>query len=138
MTRLGEFLTFGYFLLKYFKNFTQISSFKTQFFVLTLTFNSSLVQLFLTFNLSFCNLATVLATFPKIGQLFFKVLVTLARKDKQSGLFGLFVSDKEKKSFITSTTGVYCPKHVLSSLTYRQNKLECFVLAKLFQWSLIF
>ncbi len=28
------------------------------------------MQLFSTFNLSFCNLATVLATFPKIGQFF--------------------------------------------------------------------
>ncbi len=28
------------------------------------------MQLFSTFNLSFCNLAIVLATFPKIGQFF--------------------------------------------------------------------
>ncbi len=35
------------------------------------------MQPFLTFNLGFCNLATVLATFLKIGQFFFKLLVTL-------------------------------------------------------------
>ncbi len=33
--------------------------------------------IFSTFNLSFCNLGTVLATFPKIGGFFFKLLVTL-------------------------------------------------------------
>jgi len=37
------------------------------------------MQLFSTFSLSFCNLATVLATFPKIGRFFFKLLVTLLR-----------------------------------------------------------
>jgi hypothetical protein len=42
----------------------------TQFVVLILTFKSSLMQLILTFNLSFCNLATVLATFLKIGLFF--------------------------------------------------------------------
>jgi hypothetical protein len=47
-----------------------MSSFKTQFVVLILTFKSILMQLFSTFNLSFCNLATVLATFPKIGRFF--------------------------------------------------------------------
>jgi hypothetical protein len=36
-----------------------------------------LMQLFLTFNLSFCNLAIVLATFLKIEQFFFKLQVTL-------------------------------------------------------------
>jgi hypothetical protein len=38
--------------------------------MLILTFKSILMQPFSTFNLSFCNLATVLATFPKIGQFF--------------------------------------------------------------------
>ena len=47
-----------------------MSSFKTQFVVLILTFKSILMQLFSTFNLNFCNLATVLATFQKIGRFF--------------------------------------------------------------------
>jgi hypothetical protein len=56
-----------------------MSSLETWFVVLILTFNSSLMQLLLTFNLSFCNLATVLDTFPKIGQFFPKLQVTLVR-----------------------------------------------------------
>jgi hypothetical protein len=51
--------------------------FQKRFVVLILTFKISLLQLFLTFNLSFCNLATVLATFSKIGQFGLKRLVTL-------------------------------------------------------------
>jgi Trp operon repressor len=44
----------------------------------------------LQFGYSFCYIS-------KNWAIFFKVLVTLARKDKQSGLFGLLVSDEEKK-----------------------------------------
>jgi hypothetical protein len=40
------------------------------FLLLILTFKSSFLQLFWTFNLSFDILATVLATFPNIGLVF--------------------------------------------------------------------
>ncbi len=40
-----------------------------------LTFKSILLQLFSTFNLAIiCDLAIVLATFPQIGRVFFKLL----------------------------------------------------------------
>ncbi len=35
------------------------------------------MQLFLTFNLSFCNLSSALATFPKKWAIFSKLLATL-------------------------------------------------------------
>jgi hypothetical protein len=67
VTRLGKILPFWAIFTLAWAIFTQISSLKTWFVILILTFKSSLMQLFWTFNLSFDILATVLATLPNIG-----------------------------------------------------------------------
>jgi hypothetical protein len=48
----------------------QISTLKTWFVIIILTFKNSLMQLFWTFKLSLYILATVLATLPNIGRFF--------------------------------------------------------------------
>jgi len=83
-TRVDGISPFGCFLHFF---FTQMCSFKTWFIVLILTFRSSVMQLFSTFNLRFYNLATVLATFPKIGQFFFKLRVNLFKTSQNIGFY---------------------------------------------------
>jgi hypothetical protein len=79
------------------------------------------MQLFLTFNLSFCNLATVFATFSKIGQFFFKLLVTLVGI-KPSSLYCRRVSDEGNAKAVCL---VRCLGHsqIVSSLSPLVNKL---------------
>jgi hypothetical protein len=64
---LGKILLFGYFLLEHFLPNKQVQNI-----VCSTYFNikSSWVQVFWTFNLSFNFLASILATFQNIGQIF--------------------------------------------------------------------
>jgi hypothetical protein len=70
VTRLGYFLNIWLLFTWVFLKSHLNKQFQNTVFVLILTLKSNLMQLLLTFNLSFCNLATVLATFPKIGWFF--------------------------------------------------------------------
>jgi hypothetical protein len=50
--------------------FSLYKRFQKRFLIPIMTFKSSLMKLFWTFHLSFNNLATVWATFPKFGRIF--------------------------------------------------------------------
>ncbi len=96
VTRLGKISPFGYFLLRHFKIIYPNLQFQSM--ICCTYFNiQNLMQLLSTFNLSHYNLATVLASFPKIGQFFFKLLVTPPRRSsfgdpvlKERQVFKLF------------------------------------------------
>ncbi len=66
-----------------------------------LTFKSSWMQLFSTFNLSFCNLATVLATFPKIGRLFSNFWSLCAAATERKKWHKSFIGLGSSRTFLT-------------------------------------
>jgi hypothetical protein len=68
VTKLGEISLFWAIFTLAWAILTQLSSLKTWFVILILTFKSDLMQLFWTFNLRYDILATVLATLPNIGR----------------------------------------------------------------------
>ncbi len=72
MTRLGKNLLLGYFLLELF-TFSANKQFQNMICCSYFNIKRSWVQMFWTFNLSFNNLATVLATFPNIGRMFVQI-----------------------------------------------------------------